>query len=337
MKCGFPKLLSFFALCLFLLSSCKDEEKKANYDVPVNDRAVQELSAKISNDPTNAMLFFQRGSLLHRIQEDSLALEDMKKAVSLDSTKAQYYSAIGDILFEHKDISGSVTWLQKAIKLNPKDPTAQLKVAKMFIFLEDYNKAFEAINTVLRQDVYNAEGYFLKGMAYKGIKDTAKALSSFQTAINAQPEFREAIIQLASIYSSKGDPVAIKYYENAFRIDSTDVSPIYNTGLYYLNKNDIEAAKEQYKKAIMKDRNYANAFFGMGFALMQQDSIEKAWRQFDIVVGIEPTNTDAYYNRGLCSEMMGKIKEAIADYEQTLTFNADYAPAAEALKRVKGK
>lgn len=336
MNCAY-RYLSFFILTIASLSSCTNNKTTAEETSPVNDRLVNEITDRIKADPGNAALFFERGNVLHRLQEDSLAINDYKKAISLDSTRATYYSAIGDLLFEHKDISGSISWLEKAIKLNPKDPKAQLKIAKMFIFINEYNKAFEAINIVLRQDVYNPEAYFLKGIAYKNIKDTAKAISSFQTTINAMPSYREAFMQLGSLYSAKKDPIALKYYESAYRLDTTDVSPIYNSGLYYLNNNDIEAAKAQYTKAIMLDREYAEAFFGMGFALMQQDSLEKARRQFDIVTGIDPKNIDAYYNRGLCSEMMGKKQEALADYETVLRFDPEYKNATEAIKRMNVK
>lgn len=325
-------------LATLLFYSCKEGKETGASSFPhLNNPMIDGVSAQIAQDPDNAALYFERGTLLHRIEEDSLALIDYKKAVTLDSSKSHYYSAIGDLLFEHKDITGSIDWLQKAIKLNPKDPKAHLKIAKMFIFIEDYNQAFNSINTVLRQDVYNPEAYVLKGIAYKHIKDTAKALSSFQTAINALPDYTEAIMQIASIYAARKDPMALTYYENAYRSDTTDVSPIYNAGLFHLNNGDIEAAKKQYTRAIMENKNYANAFFGMGFALMQQDSLEKARRQFDIVVGIDPTNTDAYYNRGLCAEMMGNKTEALADYEQTLQFDPEYKPAIEAKKRVGGK
>ncbi len=336
MKCNALKCLPLL-LSAILLFSCKNENKTKDQSPVIDHPLVSELNAQIKDKPDNAELYFKRGNVLHSIKEDSLAILDFKKAISLDSSKSQYYSTIGDILFEHKDISGSVVWLEKAIKLNPKDPKAQLKIAKMFIFLNDNNKAFDAINTVLRQDVYNPEAYLLKGIAYKNIKDTPHAISSFQTAINALPSYKDAIMQLGSIYSAKGDKIALTYYENAYKLDTNDVSPIYNAGLFYLNKGDIEAAKKQYTRAIMNDREYANAFFGMGFALMHQDSLEKARRQFDIVVGIDPSNTDAYYNRGLCSEMMGNKQEALEDYEQTLKFDPDYEAAATAKKRVSGK
>lgn len=337
MKFSFSSVFSILACCIVLFISCKDEKASGNYQLPVNEPAINELTAKIEGDPDNAALFFERGSLLHRIKQDSLALLDYKKAVSLDSTKAEYYSAIGDLLFEHKDISGSIGWLEKAVRLNPKDPKAQLKIAKMSIFMKDYNRAFNAVNTVMRQDEFNPEAYFLKGIAYKNIGDTAKAISSFQTSLNVQPDYREAAMQLGSLYSAKRDAKALQYYEAAFRLDTTDVSPIYNSGLYYLNLKDLERAKEYYTRAILKDQNYANAIFGMGFILMQQDSIEKAHRQFDIAVGIEPTNVDAYYNRGLCAEILGRKQDALADYEQALKFNEAYQPAKEALRRLAAK
>jgi Flp pilus assembly protein TadD len=73
----------------------------------------------------------------------------------------------------------------------------------------------------------------------------------------------------------------------------------------------------------------------MGFVLLQQDSLEKARRQFDHVTRIEPTNARAYYNRGLCSEMMGDKDAAAADYRQALDFDNHYATAQEGLQRVR--
>ena len=327
---------SLFIFTAILLSSCSND-KKTEETAPINDPMVIDLTNKINQDPKNAKLFYDRALMLQRLHEDSLAINDYKKAISLDSTKAEYYSAIGDLLFEHKDITGSLTWLEKAVKLNPKDPRAQLKIAKMFIFINEYNKAFDAINTVLRQDVYNAEAYYLKGVTYKNIKDTAKAISSFQTALNSRPDHRESLIQLGTLYSAKADPLAIKYYESAFRVDTTDVSPIYFIGLYHRDRNDFAKAKEEFIRAIGKDKNFSDAFFGMGWILMQQDSIEKARRQFDIVTGIEPNNPDGWYNRGLCSEMLGEKQKAIADYEQALAFDPEYKNAIDGKKRLTGK
>lgn len=336
MKSAFIKFLPLL-LGAFLIVSCKGKKHTGSQDAIFERPELKDISDKIDNNPKDAKLYFQRGNMLHHMQQDSLALNDYEKAASLDSTKAQYFSAVGNLLFDHKDVTGSVQWLKKAIALNPEDPTAHLKIAKLFVIIQDYPSAFSEINTVLRQDVYNPEAYFLKGFIYRDLKDTAKAISSFQTAIDADPKYRDAMLELGQLYSAKKNPIALKYYDNAFKLDTTDVMPLYAKGMFFQSQNQYEQAKENYKNCIMHNTQYANAYFSTGWILLQQDSVEKAWRQFDLVTKIEPNSADAYYNRGLCSEMMNKKTEAIADYKQALVFDKNYPEAKTALKRLGAK
>lgn len=328
--------LQYLAIAGILFCSCGQKNTaNTNPGAPVfKDSAVQVLSRKIADDPKNARLYYDRGMLLHRLEADTFALEDFRKAATLDSTKAEYFSAVGDLMFEHKDVSGSVPWIQKAVSLNPKDPQAHMKIAKLFVFIKEYPKAFSEINTALRQNAMNPEGYFLKGIIYKDLNDTSKAISSFQTALQVDPSYKEAMIQLGSIYSKLNNPVALTYYSNAFKLDTLDVFPLYARGMYYQDQEKYEEAKQEYRNAVIHNKNYDKAYFSIGYILMQQDSLEKAYRQFDLVTKLSPTNAGAYYNRGLCNEMMGKKAEALEDYKQALAFDSEYKEAKEAIQRV---
>jgi len=325
-----------FTLLLACASmSCRQHSASSAESNPIlNQPSIKPLTEAIAADTTKADAWFKRGLALQRLQEDSLALDDFYRAARMDTTKAEYASTIGDLLFEHKDVSGSVKWLKRALRHNPSDPKAHLKVAKLMLFSKDYPSAFKEINIVLRQDTYNPEGYFLKGLVYKELKDTGKAISSFQTVINVAPDYREAAIQLGLLYTQRRDPLGLQYLENAFKLDTTDVFPLYAKGLYYQQREEYEAAKAQYSRCILHDPQYADAFFANGYILLQQDSLEKARRQFDIVTRIAPTNAAAYYNRGLCSELMDDKTAAATDYRQALTFDKNYKTAAEGLKRV---
>jgi tetratricopeptide (TPR) repeat protein len=298
--------------------------------------SVKKFSDKIVASPNDASLYYQRGLALKKLAEDSLALNDFNKAVSLDTTKAAYYSAIGDLMFEHKDITNSVIWFKKAIKLDPKDPVAHLKFAKLLIYLNKMPESFAEINDVLRRDPFNPEGYFLKGIIYKNTNDTPKAISSFQTAIQVDPRYRDAMIQLGLLHAAQKDSVCIKYFNNAFALDTTDVLPLYGKAMYFQEGNNYEKAKEVYKQCILYDPQYGNAYFNIGWILMHQDSLEKAERQFDYVTRIEPNNAEAYYNRGVCRELQEKTQPAIADYKQAVEFDPEYQEAKDALKRLGG-
>lgn len=330
------RTLSVLALAM-LFMACGEKQTDEENSLFNTEPALKGISAEIKKHPEKADLYFERASILDQMELDTLALEDYKKAISLDSTKAEYYSAIGDMLFEHKEVESSVVWLEKALALNPNDKRAHLKLAKMFLFIKEYNKAFAEINTVLRQDVYNPQGYFLKGMIYKDMKDTAKAISNFQTAAEVAPDFREAVLQLGIMYSGMNDKTALQYYDKAFAMDSTDVFPLYGKGVYYQNREDYEQAKIEYIKTIKQDRYYVNAYYNIGYIYMQQDSLEKAMRQYDIITKLEPDNPEGYLNRGLCYELMGRKEEAIIDYKQALVFDEDYKDAKEGLARLVAK
>ncbi len=323
---------------LALFTSCHTHTKNVGTNnVLYQTPELRTASDKIADNPKDASLYYDRGNILHRQKKDSLAISDYKEAILLDSSKAEYYSAIGNLLFDHKDITGSLPYIQKAIAINPKDPKARIKVAKMFLFTKKYNEAFAELNIVLRQNVHDPEPYFIKGLIYKETKDTARAISSFLTALQEGPDDKEAMIQLGQLYGEKHNPIALKYFENAFKADTADVFPLYATGVYYQENKDYENAKAAYKNCILHDNQYANAYFNTGYILLQQDSVEKAWRQYNLVTQIEPTNATAYYSRGLCSEMMNKKQDAINDYKQALVFNSKYDDAKQGLKRLSVK
>jgi len=321
-----------------LFISCKSNNNVAGNNNPIfKDSALKGITDEINSNPKDAHLYYQRGEILHKMQIDTLALDDFKKAASLDSSKAEYFSSIGDLLFDHKDITGSLPWLQKAMALNPKDEKTHLKIANMFVYTKDYTKALSEINEVLRQDVYSGEAYFLKGLVYKDMKDTSKAISSFLTALQMQPKYKNAMAELGELYSAQKNPIALSYFDKLYSLDSLDAFPLYARGMFYQNQNDYQQAKAEYKNCIIHEPQYGEAYFAIGWILMQQDSFQKAWNQYDLVTKIEPNNAGAYYNRGLCSELLKKKDDAVSDYKQALVFKPDYAEAKEGIKRLGGK
>ncbi len=327
--------LAFIAL--FFLFSCEDEVKtkpKVQDGVP---REVQILNRKISASPEDASLYYQRASVYRMLEKDSLALRDLEKTISLDTTKAFYFSAIGDLLFDKKDISGSVKWFQRAISIDPNDETAHLKIANILLYSKDYKGAFAQINAVLLQNVYNAEAYFLKGLCYKDMGKIDKAISSFQTAVQTEPKYYDAFIQLGLLHAKKKDPLALQYYDNAIRVDSMNHEAHYAKAMYHQTQNRFKEAKEVFKDALSIDRDYAEAHYNIGWMLLQQDSTEKAKREFERVIAIDPDNARAYYNRGLCNEILQDYEQSIADYEQALVFDPKFDLPTTALKRVKKK
>src|ERR1044072_4915543 len=99
------KWLKLAAILLVIIGfACCRGGKKGTEEAgkEFKDPVLKDITDKIREEPQNALLYYQRGMLLHKMTRDTLALKDFKKAVSLDSSRAEYYSAVGDLLFEHK-------------------------------------------------------------------------------------------------------------------------------------------------------------------------------------------------------------------------------------------
>jgi tetratricopeptide (TPR) repeat protein len=147
----------------------------------------------------------------------------------------------------------------------------------------------------------------------------------------------DAHIQLALMYKAKNNPLALNYFENAYKADTSNMEPLYGEGMFWQDQQKYTEAKKVFKRCILLNKAYEKPYYNIGWMLLQEDSVEKALRQFDMAVGAKPNYIEAYFNRGLCYEILEKYTEAIADYNQALQFNADYVPAKEALKRATQK
>jgi tetratricopeptide (TPR) repeat protein len=321
----------FFLFILNVISSCRDNK---NIEVLSLPKSIVSLNEQITKSPKEADLYYKRGMEYYKLKKDSIALIDFKRACLLDTTKANYYSAVGDILFEHKDISGSVVYIQKALSINPNDTKALLKISKMYLFLKEYPKVFIGLNNVLRADVYNDEAYFLKGMAYKDLKDTMNALSSFSTASKINPDKPEYYMQLALLNVNIDIEKAKLYFENAYKADTNNIEPINSIGFMYQDKKQYKLAKETFRKCIHLDADFARAYYNLGVLLMDEDSIDLAIKQFSFATKFNPTYTDAYLNRGICYETKRDTTAAATDYNQALQFDPAYELALQGLKRI---
>ena len=79
-------------------------------------------------------------------------------------------------------------------------------------------------------------------MIFKEVGDTAKAVSSFQTAVENNPDYYEAYLQLGMLYYSILDPLALNYLDNAINLNPKSVIGLYTKAMYFQKTDDIDMA-----------------------------------------------------------------------------------------------
>ena len=334
---NFKQLILFILTIAFLsLHACKNDPKpsEGNTEVIGND-TLRLLDSLIQLDPRNSVLYYDRATYYRGSGNLPKAMADIYSALHIDSSKVNYYLFGGELFLEMGEGVKAAALMSKGINMNPSNEELYLKAVEYNLYLQNYESALNFANDLIEINKYNADAYFLKGLIYKEIKKTDKAISTFQTCIEVDPTFYNAHMQLGLLYSSQSDDLALQYFENALSLDENSREAYYAIAYHYQEKEDYNKAVKAYKTMVSKNPKDHEIFFNLGHCYIGLDSLDKAYNHFDMAVKIHPQYAGAYYMKGNVSESQGKYFDALYNYEQALKMLPGDERILTAIERVK--
>jgi tetratricopeptide (TPR) repeat protein len=326
-----------FVLAALLLAACHDN-RTARLEANNADDSQQfdSINALIKASPNNPTLYYERAKMHYDLRDHAASLNDVGRALKLDSSNTEFYLLLADLKLISKESRASRDALLKAYQRNPNDIHVLLRLGELYMIVQDAETSFKYLNEALKADVYNATAYRLKGFNYKYLGDTTNAVSSFQTAIEQDPNDYDSYLQLGFLYSTIGHDIALDYYNNALRVRPQSVEALYAKGLFLQTINRSREAIDTYKKILSITDEYFDAYYNIGYVyLVQVQQFDSAIYHFNKAIEFGPPSyVEAVYNRGLCHERAGDIKQAEADYREALRMNPQYDLAALGLGRI---
>lgn len=179
---------------------------------------------------------------------------------------------------------------------------AIIKTGDQLVQQRKYSEALEEYKKALQLDVENPESHYKIGVACYLLEDYDQAVESYKTALKFDPEHVRAINNLALVY------------------EKTD--------------NEIEA-RILYMQAIEIDPSYTRARYNLGALLIRMDRLDEAKDAIRALLEQDPQYARGYYLLGLIFENEEDYRRAEEMYLKCLSISADFARAAQGLKRVK--
>lgn len=302
---------------------------------PVQASPVDSLNDVILTQPNNPELYVARAELKVQERDRKGAMADLERAIAIDSLNPDPYVLLATLKFQSKKVEEATQLLTKAKAIDPNHVATNLKLAELYMVASNFEEAFNHVNTVLRADVYNAEAYFLKGMIYKFAGDTAKAVTSFQTCVEQNPDYYDAHIQLGLLYATIPDDLALAYYDNALDIQPNSLEALYNKALYQQTRERFEEADQLYNRILAIDSTYYIAYYNKGYLrLVYTTDYDSSAYLFSKAISYDPNYFEAFYNRGYSYELAGNKKKALEDYQKALAIKPDFTLAAKGISRV---
>lgn len=180
----------------------------------------------------------------------------IEDVIKIDSTNVNALNELAEIHFRKVEIGEALRLYQKSILYDSTNAETHFKIAEIKLFLGDYKNVFYSINNGLRINERKPLAYFMKGVAYKHIGDTAKAISSFKTAIELKNDFFSVYYELGLLLTHQKDTIAIDYYKNGVEVNPNDPGLLSSLAWCYNRFSKIEEANNTYNEMVELFPNY---------------------------------------------------------------------------------
>jgi tetratricopeptide (TPR) repeat protein len=304
------------------------------------DSPLAAINQRIKTNPNSHEGYLERAKYYGEKKQYGLAYEDIRRALDVDSTKGDIYLLRGQLQFEQELIKDAYASYQQCLSHEATHEECLLRKSEIDIVLGNYNIAREHLNQVLQQNEFNAEAYYIRGRMYKALKDTNLAASSYKTAIEVDPNYYNAYVEVGLLYANQKSELAKEYYNSAIELRPKSVEALYNKGMFLQetgrkNPQRYREAFACYDSIIKIDSRFSAAYFNKGYIYLEYlNKYDSAAYQFTNAIGVHPRYYQAYYNRGLCYESLNKPNDAEADYRTALSIEPTYTEAALSLERV---
>jgi tetratricopeptide (TPR) repeat protein len=233
---------------------------------------------------------------------------------------------------EQEKLIREIRILESYVKDNPKDQDMTIRLAEVYTWVGQSQKAIDACKRVLGNQPDFARAHHALGAAYwkEGIFD--KAMVEFKETLSIDPGFGFAHYRLGAAYCIEGNlDLAIRELKEALAIEPHFALAHHWLGVSYCKKDMIEEGIEEFKQALAMDPDLALAHYWLGAAYNKKAWFREAIIAFKRALGIDPhvderlphNLANAHANLGAVLHSQGQLDEAIQEYQHVLSLNAE--------------
>lgn len=190
-------------------------------------------------------------------------------------------------------------------------------------------------------DTELAARMFRRGNVYSNLERYEEAIEEYRKAIAADPNFVEAVRNLANIYyflerNDEARPLLARYVELQTEVTAGLIAAVSTLGELERAAGDFEAALPYDLRAIELDRGNDSQVHVMANTYNNGGDADKAIEVYRAAIEAMPEN--AFFDRSLgrILEQEERLEEALAAYESAMAKDPDsefYAGLVEATRR----
>jgi len=255
----------------------------------LNPRTKREVDAIIESGwvqhYNNSVALINRGDL-------DRARQELIIAQLLNPDKAPGWRNLGFVYTSMDSIDAALATYDKAIALEPENLEVRKNVGFVYFNQGNYAKAIEYLEPIT--DNYYAEGAVVSslGVSYVQTDQKDKALTLYETALQADPENEEHLFNLAYMYIQEGnDDAALPYLLRVIETNPFDTETMAQIGYIYVNQDQEDQAFPYLEKASELDPNNYLVWRFLGIYWVRHGEVEKGRQAMERAEQLEQLQT----------------------------------------------
>jgi len=115
------------------------------------------------------------------------------------------------------------------------------------------------------------------------------------------------------------------YYYKYSVLETTPGENKYRLGNKYLEDGKYEKALQELDEVLVEHTEYKEAHLARAITLLQMGHFDASRTSFDRAIGLDDRYAQAYANRGILNDRVGRHEAALHDYRKALELNPELA------------
>ncbi|MEZ6079616.1 MAG: tetratricopeptide repeat protein [Pirellulaceae bacterium] len=186
------------------------------------------------------------------------------------------------------------------------------------------SRAEKSYKKILIRETENAVAHHLLGRLYYQTQRSDAAIASLQRAVAVQPNYPDALMDLANMLHDQGQYVqAEECLLQVIRRQPNNSMPHNNLGVLYKDQQRFDEALVAYRRSVELDASNSAALGNLARALSRIEDFDGAIQIYRRLLEVEPANIEALKSLASVLRRAGRLAEAIEVFSRWLALEPD--------------